>query len=174
MRYPVIDKLTKKVTYSILIASWGLVIFMFILFGANGINLWEQIVFNGVWTTLFFVIIITGLSFSTLWFLWFGSTYVTINEDGIQLRIGKIILNKFTWDEIKRIEVFEEILPRITRPIVNIMLEDKPSRLSQCHKNSANVHKSYFTFMYAPQALESIQKYCKCNIVGLDVANKYN
>lgn len=174
MRYTVIDKLTKKVTYPILIVSWGLVLFVVILFYANGINLWEQIISDGIWPTLFFVSIMAGLTFATIWFFWFGSTYVTINEDGIQLRIGRLILNKFAWDEIKRIEVFEEILPRTTRPILNIMSENKPSRLSQRHKNSANVHKSYFTFMYVPQALESIQKYCKCSIIGLDIANKYN
>ena len=174
MKFPAIDKLTKRITYPLITIGLGLYLFIIIICYSNGVDLWKELVAAGIWAAVWAVGMVATFILSTCWFIWFSSSYVIVDENGIQLRVGRVVMNKLSWNEIKRIEVFEEILPRVTRPIINIMRENKPSRNSQRHKNSANIHKSHFTFMYAPKALELIQKYRQCEIYGLDIAEKYN
>lgn len=172
MRFTVIDKLTKRVTYPILILNWLLFIVIVVMCRVNNFDLLETLKQSGLWLLVMAWCYIIAVPLSTVICLWFCATYVTIDENGTKLCIGRLTINQLTWNEIKRIEIFEEI-SKITRPIINVMNENKPSKLSLRHKNGPNIHKSHFTFMYDSQAIDIIQKYCQCNIDGLDIAEKY-
>ncbi len=177
MKFPVTDKGSRVLMSVLMLLGLTLEIAFFIFMYANGMSFREwcaQIASYGAFTIIAAIVLFGGLPFYTAGVIYFALLYVIVDENSVRLCIFKLTVRKFTWNDIKRIEVFEEIQPKYTRPIINVMLENKLSKLCLNNRNAPNVHRKYMTFLYSPEALEMIQKYCQCDIFGLNIAEKYS
>lgn len=177
MKFPVTDKPTRVGTSVFMLLGLTAELVFFIFMFANGMSLmewWTQIVSLGVFPIIIAIVFLGGLPFYTAAVIYFALLYVIVDENSVRLCVFKLTVRKFVWTDIKRIEVFEEIQPKYTRPLINVMLENKLSKLCLNNRNAPNIHRKYMTFLYSPEALELIQKYCQCDIFGLEIAEKYS
>lgn len=177
MKFPITDK--GRVGVCVIMAL-GLVLefafFTLLFVGGMSFREWcSRIYDSGVFPVIFFIVFLGGMPICvTIVIGYYALLYVIVDENSVRLCIGKLTIRKFTWTDIKRIEVFEEIQPKYTRPIINVMLENKISKLCLNNKNAPNIHRKNITFLYSPEALEIIQKYCQCDIYGLGIVDKYS
>ena len=178
MKFSVTDKGTRVVICGIMALGLVLELVFFIWMFVCGMSFREwcsRIYDSGVFPVIFFIVFFGGMPIcATIVIGYYALLYVIVDENSVRLCIGKLTIRKFTWTDIKRIEVFEEIQPKYTRPLINVMLENKLSKLCQNNRNAPNIHRKYITFLYSPKALEMMKKHCQCDIFALEIADKYS
>lgn len=177
MKFPITDKFSRVGICVIMVFACSIELAFVIFMYANGMTLrewWTQICNLGAFPIIFVIVVMGGMPFYTAGVIYFALLYVSVDENSVRLCVFKHTIRNFMWTDIKRIEIFEEIQPKYTRPIINVMMENKISKLCLNNKNAPNIHRKNITFLYSPEALEIIQKYCQCDIYGLGIVDKYS
>lgn len=175
MKFNVLDRYTKTISVIFCILAWLLYGGIYLTARLNGINLWNEFAEAGVGAIIILLLMIIALILSTTILLPLCFTHVQISEGEVRLCLGKIKLNKLNWNQIKRIEIFEERnYYGFTRLIINVLVIDQETKMSKRHTSAPNCGRKRITFLYNKDALPLLQQYCQCRIHGLSLAEEYN
>ena len=167
MKFPVINKRQKTVFIFLLVFFWLLVPILFVVMvEAQPLN--KQALLNGDVEPFVAVIVLGGVVFLfTLFIVFFEFTSVHIDENGIILKCGILMLNRFSWNEVQRVEVFEVINGRTVAyvdKLISVLITDKPSWSFRHNMQIENFNRNRITFFFDKQALKLIKQYCKADV----------
>ena len=113
------------------------------------------------------LLVIFGITLVMTFVLSFEFASVHIDENGVRLKLGLLRLNKFSWDEIQRVEVYDVLNGRgfvYEDTLINVLVTDKES-WSFVHKmQMPNYNRKRITFFYNSKALSYIKKHCNADV----------
>ena len=175
MKFPIFDKFSKYGTLALTLVAWTIVIALKVIAALHNVNLWNEFVEDGIWLAIVAVLFLAVLvAYSVFWVFQFCS-HVVVDEIGVKLSLGRLTLNQINWQDIKRIEIFEDRSGRgYTGTYVNVLRVNQETKMSKNHITAPNWTKKRISFLYTQDALPLLQQYCQCKIYGLLFAEKYN
>lgn len=92
---------------------------------------------------------------------------VTIDEQGVKECLGKITLRNYSWEDIKRLEIWIYGKKKLAKPYIIFSKTETPNFLLRHNINLAYIRK-HLVCLYKEGALELLQKYAQCPIYGLE------
>lgn len=92
---------------------------------------------------------------------------ITIDEQGVKECLGKIKLRKYSWEDIKRLEIWIYGQGRFANPYIIFGKTEKLNFLLRHNINIVYIRK-HIVCLYKEGALELLQKYAQCPIYGLE------
>ena len=175
MKFPIFDKFSKYGTLALTLVAWVILIVLIVVTSLHNVNLWNELVEAGIWLAIFAAIILTLMITYPIFWVFCVCSHVVVDEAGVKLSLGRLTLNQIKWQEIKRIEIFEDRSGRgYTGTFVNILRVNQETKMSKNHTMAPNWTRKRITFLYNQDALPLLQQYCQCQIHGLLFAEKYN
>lgn len=54
-------------------------------------------------------------------------SYITIDEQGVKQRLGKLTIRNYSWEDIKRLEIWIYVQGRLANPYIIFSKTDKPT-----------------------------------------------
>ncbi len=94
-------------------------------------------------------------------------SHVIVNEHGVKQRLGKITLRNYSWEDIKRLEIWIFGQGRLANPCIIFSKTKKPHFFLMHNRNDWFLRK-HLVCLYKEGALELLQKYAHCPIYGLE------
>ncbi len=94
-------------------------------------------------------------------------SHVTIDEQGVKQCLGKLTIRSYSWEDIKRLEIWIYGQGRLANPYIIFSKTDKPNFFLRHNINLAYIRK-HLVCLYKEGALELLQKYAHCPIYGLE------
>ena len=167
MKLPLGDK--GSVTINTFIACFAIVVLIgfillvqFVTDKCFIVALWE-IGWGGYWFLfIIFIVYPIGILEFMLFFL-----HITIGEQGVKQCLGKLTLRNYSWDDIKRLEIWRFGQGRFENPYIIFSKTEKQNFLLRHNINIVYIRK-HIVGLYKEGALELLQKYAKCPIYGLE------
>ena len=151
MEFNVKDKSTRRIAIVSVILSWMLWIALTVLYivASMQMNI-------GIGAIVFFIVVSLLIIVSTLFSALDEYATVVIDENGVCLKCGKLMLKKFTWDEVKRIEKV-----RVKGgTIINVLTHANASHSFNSNYYFDNIFsKSRITLMYDDKVISQIRNY---------------
>lgn len=167
MKLPLLDKGSLKINiFFACIATVGLIV-LIILFQLGTekcfvVAMWEM-GWVGYWYLfLIFILYPWGMIQLILSF-----SPITIDEQGVRHCFGKLTLRNYSWDDIKRLEIWRFGQGRFENPFIIFSRTEKPNFLLRHNINIVYIRK-HIVCLCKEGALELLQKYAKCPIYGLE------
>lgn len=167
MKLPLLDKGSLKI--NIFFVCFAMVVLIgFILFIQLGfgkcfiVAMWEM-GWAGYWilSWIFIFYPLGILEFSVCF------SQITIDEQGVRHCFGKLTLRNYSWDDIKRLEIWIFGKGKLANPCIIFSKTEKPHFLLMHNINDWFLRK-HLVCLYKEGALELLQKYAKCPIYGLE------
>lgn len=168
MKFPVISK-TQKIAFAILLCIVVLALLVFVFLGVVlKLDLIQGFIEAG-WLVIVFTVILFSVGIlAVIASLYLMCLSVEINDTGIELRLGKIVINKLDWQEIKWVETFYEVNKYACRQHIAVSKRNNWQYKRERHFLLQNFTRNKITFNYDDNAMYLIKKHCDCNIYGQD------
>lgn len=174
MKFPVITKLQKKcliffeILIVVLIIGIGLLLKYLDVNIVNQFNEWNLV--QKIFISCIMIIMCLLLLFAWLASLYLAFSHIEINEKGIELHLGKVVINKMPWQEIQWVETFyEENIYLRRQHIVAVTKGNKMKYKKVRHFFLQNFTRNKITFLYNKVAMDLIKEHCNCFIYGQDL-----
>lgn len=167
MKLPLGDKSSVKINifiacFAIVVLIGFILLIQFVTDKCFIVALWE-IGWGGYW---FLFIIFIVYPIGILEFMLFFS-HITIGEQGVKQCLGKLTLRNYSWDDIKRLEIWVYGAGKLANPYIIFSKTEKPNFFLSHNINLAYIRK-HIVCLYKEGALELLQKYAKCPIYGIE------
>lgn len=166
MKFPIINKFQKGAFVFLLIMS--IVSFVAIVLIINYANIsiddiWQDF---AIWHKIFIVfILLLGLIGCSI-AMYLSVTHVEINNNGIELHFGNIVINKMQWKEIQWVETFREENIYMGRQHIAVSKSNKWEYKEVRHFFIQNLTRKKITFLFDAKAIALIKQHCDCFIYG--------
>lgn len=119
-----------------------------------------------IWALIIIPIILIVGVFGIIIAIHLVCTHVEIDDNGIVLHIGKLVLNKILWADVFRVEIFCEENIYIRRFHISILKNNKGKYKQVRHIFFQNMTRGKITFCYDQQAIELIRQHFNKYIDG--------
>lgn len=167
MKLPLSDKGSLKINIFFACFAIAMLIIIILLFQLGFrkcfiVAMWD-IGWPGYWLlSMIFIVYPLGI---TVFFLLFS--HVTIDEHGVKQRLGKLTIRNYSWEDIKRLEIWIYGQGRLANPYIIFSKTNKPNFFLRHNIDLAYIRK-HIVCLYKEGAWTLLQKYAHCPIYGLE------